>query len=194
MPIDNWEKIEGLFHTAADLPADEQRRYLDSVCAGDPVLRQEVDSLLAADRTGGEGIAAALTEAAQSLVGADPNIGARFGPWRVVREIGHGGMGAVYLAVRDDEQFEQQAAIKLLKYGMDTAELVRRFRHERQILANLDHPYIARLIDGGATTEGRLYLVMEFRSDKGRPRPHCGVQRSHPLKAPHRQIPPSRII
>ena len=162
MAIHKWQRIQDLFLEAADLPPDEQRRFLDSACLGDADLRQEVGSLLASDRTASEGIATILEEAAQSLLGADPVLGVRLGPWRVVREIGRGGMGAVYLAVRDDEQFQQQAAIKVMKYGLDTDELLGRFRRERQILASLDHPYIARLIDGGSTPEGRPYFVMEY--------------------------------
>jgi tetratricopeptide (TPR) repeat protein/predicted Ser/Thr protein kinase len=162
MPSHQWQKVQEIFGAAADLAAEEQRRLLDSACGLDSALRQEVESLLVADRAGGERITAALEDAAQSLLGADPMLGARLGPWRVVREIGRGGMGSVYLATRDDEQFQQQAAIKLVRYGLDTAELLDRFRRERQILANLDHPYIARLVDGGSTPEGRPFLVMEY--------------------------------
>ena len=79
-----------------------------------------------------------------------------------MRELGRGGMGAVYLAERADEEFEQRVAIKLVRRGMDTDEIVRRFRAERQILAHLDHPNIARLLDGGTTEDGRPYFVMEY--------------------------------
>jgi tetratricopeptide (TPR) repeat protein len=168
MPGEDWRRIQELFLAAADLPPDGQRLYLDSACAGDASLRGEVESLLASDQTAETGIATAVQSAAQSLLvldgvpDADPLLGARLGPWRVEREIGHGGMGAVYLAVRDDEQFDQRAAIKLIKLGLDTNELLERFRRERQILATLDHPNIARLIDGGSTPDGRPYLVMEY--------------------------------
>ncbi len=162
MAIDNWKRIQSIFLDAADLPAEEQRRFLDSACGGDDDLRQEVESLLVSDRTASEDIAALLKDAQQTLVEADPVVGLHLGPWRLVREIGRGGMGAVYLAARDDNQFEQRAAIKVIKYGLDTTELLDRFRRERQILASLDHPYIARLIDGGSTPEGRPYFVMEY--------------------------------
>ena len=97
----------------------------------------------------------------------DPPIAAsiddtRIGPYRLVRELGQGGMGTVYLAVRDDDAFRKRVALKILKRGMDTESIVRRFRTERQILAGLDHPNIARLLDGGATADGLPYLVMEF--------------------------------
>jgi len=159
---DNWEKVQEIFLAAADLPPGEQQRFLESACSDDPELRRDVDSLLVADRNHSHDIDLAVRAAAQQLLGADPVIGARFGAWRVSREVGRGGMGIVYLVVRDDAQFEKQAALKLIRAGMDTAELLLRFRHERQILASLDHPYIARLIDGGATPEGRPFLVMDY--------------------------------
>lgn len=88
--------------------------------------------------------------------------GTRIGPYKVLREIGHGGMGTVYLAVRDDDVFKKRVAIKLVRRGMDTDSIIRRFRNERQILASLDHPNIARLLDGGATEDGLPYLVLEY--------------------------------
>jgi serine/threonine protein kinase/tetratricopeptide (TPR) repeat protein len=90
----------------------------------------------------------------------DPD--SRLGPYRLIREIGRGGMGAVYLAVRDDDAFQKRVAIKVLKRGMDTEAIVRRFQHERQILAALEHPYIAGLLDGGTTSDGLPYFAMEF--------------------------------
>ena len=89
-------------------------------------------------------------------------VGRRFGPYRVVRELGRGGMGAVYLAERDDGAFEQRVALKLIKRGMDSDQVVARFRAERQILASLEHPNIARLLDGGASDDGQPYFVMEY--------------------------------
>jgi serine/threonine protein kinase len=159
---DNWEQVQEIFFAAADLPSAEQHRFLDVACSGNPDLRRDVNSLLAADRSHSHDFDLAVEVAAQQMLGADPLIGARFGPWRVSREIGRGGMGIVYLVIRDDAQFQMQAALKLIRAGMDTAELLLRFRHERQILASLDHPYIARLIDGGTTPEGRPFLVMDY--------------------------------
>jgi eukaryotic-like serine/threonine-protein kinase len=86
----------------------------------------------------------------------------RVGPYRLIREIGHGGMGTVYLGVRDDDAYQKRVAIKVLKRGMDTEAIVRRFRHERQILASLEHPFIAGLLDGGTTPDGRPYFAMEY--------------------------------
>jgi non-specific serine/threonine protein kinase/serine/threonine-protein kinase len=87
---------------------------------------------------------------------------ARLGPYRLIREIGHGGMGTVYLGVRDDDAFQKRVAVKVLRRGMDTDAIVRRFRHERQILASLEHPFIASLLDGGSTPDGRPYFTMEY--------------------------------
>src|SRR5271167_4657069 len=159
---ESWERIQKIFLEAADLCLEERARFLEAACAGDPALRDQVESLLAYDGAGEQRIAEALGDTAQSLFESEDITGKRLGAWRVLHEIGRGGMGTVYLATRDDDQFEKRVAIKVVKRGMDTAELLSRFRRERQILANLDHPYIARLIDGGSTPEGRPFLVMEY--------------------------------
>jgi len=159
---ESWERIQNLFLQAVDLCPEERARFLDAACAGDAEMRREVESLLAYDGAGERPIAEALADTAQSLFESENVTGARLGAWRVLQEIGRGGMGAVYLATRDDDQFQKRVAIKVVKRGMDTVELLSRFRRERQILANLDHPYIARLIDGGSTPEGRPFLVMEY--------------------------------
>ena len=103
-----------------------------------------------------ESEAGALLDDRASLVGT------RMGPYRVLKEIGRGGMGSVYLGERDDEHYHKRVAIKVVKRGMDSTEVLARFRHERQILAGLEHPYIARLIDGGTTPDGRPFFVMEY--------------------------------
>jgi serine/threonine protein kinase/tetratricopeptide (TPR) repeat protein len=164
MPADNWDRVEALFLRAADLAPDEQALFLDTMCASDTELRAEVESLLESDRKGGLEIAQAVRSEAAALLDdeSQPLIGARLGPYRVIREIGRGGMGSVYLATRDDDQYQKQVAIKVVKRGMDTADVLGRFRHERQILANLDHPYIARLLDGGTTADGRPFFVMDY--------------------------------
>jgi tetratricopeptide (TPR) repeat protein len=162
LPASDWERIQRLFFEAADLPLHEQDRFLERACADDRRLRSEVESLLRTDLAGAHDFDAIVSGVAQNMVGADPLVGTRFGPWRVVSELGRGGMGVVYLAVRDDDQFRKQVALKLVKYGMDTAEQWGRFRHERQILASLDHPYIARLIDGGSGPSGQPFLAMEY--------------------------------
>ncbi len=132
--------------TSLHLDARSRAAYIAEACAGDPDLLAEVESLLAADHAG---------------ISLEPGVPARVGVYRVVREIGRGGMGWVYLAERDDGQFEQRAAIKILQRGIDPSG-VSRFFAERQILARLDHPNIARLFDGGMTPDGRPYFVMEY--------------------------------
>src|SRR5215471_12926664 len=164
---ENWERIQSLFLEAIDLPPTERSSFLDTACAGDEQVRREVESLIAYDSTDEHRITDALGDAAQSLFESEDVSGTRLGAWRVIKEIGRGGMGTVYLACRDDDQFQKHVAIKVVKRGMDTAELLSRFRHERQILAHLDHPFIARLIDSGNTPQGRPFLVMEYV--QGRP-------------------------
>ncbi len=163
------ERIERLFHEALERAPHEFADFLSKACAEDATLRHEVESLLDSYRedenflqapVSAQSVAAladhAINQAEASIVGE------RVGPYRVIRELGRGGMGAVYLAERADGQFEQQVAIKILKRGLDTEQVLRRFRRERQILADLSHPNIARLLDGGMTNDGRPYLVMEY--------------------------------
>jgi tetratricopeptide (TPR) repeat protein len=165
--MNDWERVQELFLMTVELPAEEQTRFLDSVCLRDERLRRELESLLASDCDSGAAIAEAVQGEAALLLDSEPLTGRRVGAYRIVREIGRGGMGAVYLATRDDAEFQKQVAIKVVKPGMDTTEVLDRFRYERQILANLDHPYIARLFDGGRTDEGLPYFVMEHI--EGRP-------------------------
>jgi serine/threonine protein kinase/tetratricopeptide (TPR) repeat protein len=162
MPGQNWEHIQELFLAAADLPRDQQDHYLRSACDGDPELYWEVQSLLACDRGSADTLAGAIEREAQELLDVHPLIGTRLGAYRVLREIGRGGMGSVYLAVRDDDVYQKQVAIKVVKRGMDSEAVVDRFRHERRILASLDHPYIAKMLDGGTGPDGRPYFVMEY--------------------------------
>jgi serine/threonine protein kinase len=163
---ENWERVQSLFLQAVDLRPEERVRFLDRACSNDAKVRREVESLLAHDGAGEQHIAEALGDTAQSLFEAENLVGARLGAWRVLHEIGRGGMGTVYLAARDDDQFQKRVALKVVKRGMDTAELLSSFRRERQILAHLDHPYIARLIDGGSTPHGQPFLVMEYVEGK----------------------------
>lgn len=142
------------------MPADSRAPALDRICGGDNTLRSELDSLLrAADAAGGF-----LETPAVEQAGTLPQnpIPQRLGAYEVEREIGEGGMGTVLLAHRADGGFRQQVAIKLIRSGMDHELLRRRFINERQILAELEHPFIARLYDGGATEDGRPYFVMEY--------------------------------
>jgi len=157
-----WKHVQELFLEAVDLPPREQAAFLATACASDLELRREVESLLESDARQPCELEAAVEDLAQSVLSDGAAGDLRLGPWRLGRKLGKGGMGTVYLATRDDRLYEQQAAIKLVNPGMDTVGMLARFRHERQILAGLDHPYIARLIDGGSAPDGRPYLVMEY--------------------------------
>lgn len=164
--MDNWEHVQQLFAAAADLAPAEQSRFLERACA-DPEIRQEVEELLLADTEAAEALSRTVQTEAALLIDSPVLPGDRLGAYRVVTQIGSGCMGAVYLATRDDDEFQKRVAIKIVKLGMDTAEVLARFRHERQILANLDHHYVARLLDGGTTASGRPYFVMDYV--EGRP-------------------------
>jgi len=164
MTPERWSRVKEIFGAALEQEAAQRSSYIERACAGDEQLRVEVISLLEAHDTAGAFIE---EEAAQriGLASAAPKqdwIGRRLGPYRIVDEAGRGGMSQVFKAVRDDQQYEKQVAIKLLKPGLDTDSLLRRFKAERQILAQLSHPHIAHLLDGGATEEGAPYLVMEY--------------------------------
>src|SRR6516165_5736473 len=134
--MNDWERVQELFLMTVELPVEEQTRFLHSM--RDDELRAEVESLLASDCDSGAAIAEAVQGEAALLLDSEPLTGRRVGAYRIVREIGRGGMGAVYLATRDDAEFQKQVAIKVVKPGMDTTEVLDRFRYERQILANLD--------------------------------------------------------
>jgi tetratricopeptide (TPR) repeat protein len=155
-----------VFLEALELSPAARISFLDRACGGDSLLRQEVESLLAHDRLDAE-LAGVFQLAAAALIEDGSLVGQRIGAYRITSELGHGGMGAVYLAVRADDEFQKRVAIKVVKRGMDTYAMLERFRHERQILANLDHPYIARLMDGGSTADHRPFFVMEYV--EGRP-------------------------
>lgn len=165
MKLSTWDRVQQLFLAAADLGREQQARFLDSI--DDPALRIEVEEMLRADSESAATISSAIEDEAALLLESRTAAGDRLGPYRLLNEIGRGGMGAVFLASRDDDQFEKKVAIKIVKPGMDTAEVLGRFRYERQILANLDHPYIAKLLDGGTTREGRPFFVMDYV--EGRP-------------------------
>src|SRR5262245_58223085 len=158
---ERWRAVDRLFAEALERPPAERCAFLETACAGDVALRDAVERLLAADERNGTflerpvGPPLGLEEESRQEQG-------RLGPYRLLRLIGRGGMGAVYLGVRDDEQYERQVAVKILRSGLEDTELRHRFLAERQILARLEHPNIACLYDGGSTEDGRPYLVMEL--------------------------------
>ena len=216
MTPERWDRIQALFERGVGIPAAERSEFLGEVCPDDPELRTEVAELLRADTESGEGefILGAIAAGGRHLAppAGGPAHGRRIGSYRLGRPLGQGGMGAVYLAERADDQYRQQVAIKFVRGGLATPELERRFRAERQILADLVHPNIARLLDGGTGDDGTPYLVMEYI--EGEPidvycerrglglrerlllfREVCAaVQHAHQHLVVHRDIKPSNIL
>ena len=169
-PPQSWTEVTRLFEAALGLLPNERNAFLERACAGDAELRREVQSLLEADVQAGKFMRVAAYEGETPSTGptwhADSNgelpAGHCIGAYKLIREIAHGGMGTVYLALRADESYRKRVAIKLIRRGMDTDSILRRFKNERQILASLDHPNIAKLLDGGTTADGLPYFVMEY--------------------------------
>ena len=165
---ERWRQVAELFDTLVETAPGERARRLGELCAGDDSLRTEIEGLLRADADAADfeaRLESARADAARSWedgTRAAAEAGERIGAWRVCGEIGRGGMGIVFLAERADGQYEQRAALKLVKRGMDSEAILARFLRERQILARLTHPHIARLLDGGMTAGGLPYLVMEY--------------------------------
>jgi Tol biopolymer transport system component/serine/threonine protein kinase len=208
-----WPEVERILDLALELAPEERSALLDRTCAGDPELRAEVEALLL-------GAEAPVFFESPALGFADPLVDAEvagrtgefFGPYRLVRELGHGGMGLVYLAERMDGQFQQRVALKLIKRGMDSDEILHRFLAERQVLASLNHPHIARLLDGGVTPEGQPWFAMEYVEGVPLSR-YCdersqgiderlevfrkickAVQHAHQSLVVHRDLKPSNIL
>ena len=164
-PLDRFRRVDEVFDAALDLPAAERAAYIDRVCSEDQETRDGVLLLLDAYRRSESFLESPAVEVAAPLLEgahlfASASTPAHIGAFRIVRELGRGGMGRVFLGERDDGQFEQRAAIKLIQH--DAPGLIRRFLEERRILALLEHPNIARLMDGGVTTDGLPYFAMEL--------------------------------
>ena len=190
MTPDRWQRVQDVFAEATDLPAAARSAFLDEACRGDPELQKEVESLLSSLESASMGfLASPAIDAVPELSPAAPEPaspslarGTRIGPYEILALLGSGGMGHVYLAARADEQYRKRVAIKVVKRGTDTDFVLRQFRQERQIAAALDHPHIARLLDGGTTAAGEPYFVMEYV--EGRPLlDHC---REHAVALPER--------
>jgi serine/threonine protein kinase/tetratricopeptide (TPR) repeat protein len=230
MSPERWHEIEEVFQTAVEMPPAERAPYLDDRCGQDDELRGEVMKLLASDDSAADFIEVPIwtdsrflnTSAKKEISNSldqqfngndrDSFLGKEVGVYKLTKEIGRGGMGAVYLADRADGEFQQRVAIKLIKRGMDSDFIVRRFRHERQILASFEHPFIARLLDGGTTTDGVPYFVMEYvegetlykyadgkrLSTRDRlklfQKVCSAIDYAHEKKIIHRDIKPSNII
>jgi serine/threonine protein kinase len=212
---ERWQQVRDIFDRATALPPAERGAYLEDACSSDLELRKEVDSLLRSHEDAGsvflERPAVDLTSGAAPSLDRS-RVGRRIGVYQIVEAIGRGGMGEVYRAVRADGQYDKQVALKLVRVGFDSSFVLERFRHERQILASLEHPNIARLHDGGTTEDGIPYLVMELI--EGTPihrycdEHHLGVrerlqlfaqvcaavQYAHRRLVIHRDIKPSNIL
>lgn len=158
MNPERFRLLEALYDEVASLDPAARGRFIEDRCAGDDDMRR---ALLAAFHDGTSGLTA-VVERAASEISDDAWVGRRCGAYRIVRQLGRGGMGTVFLAVRDDDQFHKEVAIKTLKFDFESRTAIVRFRHERQILANLEHPNIARVLDGGTTEQGTPYIVMEY--------------------------------
>ena len=169
--VDN-RRADGIYRCALDLHGAARLEYLDRECGRDVRLRRRVDSLLASAESPGDPFEQSFAAARERLwrtmladgttPGEEDLSGQRVQQWRIARQVARGGLATVYLAHRDDGEFEQAVAIKVLRRGLDTDDVVTRFRAERQILSSLDHPSIARILDGGALPDGRPYLVLEY--------------------------------
>ncbi|HEX7915653.1 protein kinase, partial [Rudaea sp.] len=167
MDTERWQLAGDIFEKLLDVPASERVPLLGTLCGDDAELRKFVVSMLDSQEQAGvaaaKTVAAAPFDSAQSPAVQDvDSTDSRIGPWRLVGKLGAGGMGVVWLAERADGQFHQRAALKLIKRGMDTDAVLARFLRERQILARLDHPNIAHLLDGGIAADGRPYFAMEY--------------------------------
>ena len=161
MTAERWQRLEALFHAALEHRTADRGTFLSGACDGDAELQAELERLLEGHAQASAFVGSAIAGIEQ-VAAALPDDGFQIGAYRIVRELGRGGMGTVYLGERCDAQFDMRVAIKLIKRGMDTDAVLQRFRHERQILAGLEHPNIARLLDGGTTGDGLPYFVMEY--------------------------------
>jgi non-specific serine/threonine protein kinase/serine/threonine-protein kinase len=162
MASPTWQRQKDLFRSALERAPEKRGAFLDEACGGDAALRQEIESLLDAH---GEA-AGFLSRPAELEIDADEPAGRpapeRIGPYQILDTIAQGGMGTVYRAVRDDDAFRKTVALKLVRGGSRSDSFERRFRQEREILARLQHPNIAAVMDGGTTEQGQPYLVMEY--------------------------------
>lgn len=162
-----WQKIKEVFALAVEIPQDARAGFLQQVCSSDASVLCELESLLRAHEESSHVIEKKVFDLAANLESNGKNfVGQQFGHYKILREIGRGGMGMVFLADRDDGAFSQKVAVKIVRQSFSDEVLESRFRRERQILASLNHPNVARLFDGGMTPEGLPFLVMEYVEGK----------------------------
>jgi eukaryotic-like serine/threonine-protein kinase len=219
-PQEEWARVRQLFEAALAQPVERRPSFIAASCLGAPAIGDQVMGLLAShgrsagflERPAGRPFGDPPRDGPDPAEDADANIGRTIGPYSIESYIGHGGMGAVYLARRADHAFERRVAVKMVRRDMNTEVVVRRFEHERQILASLDHPHVARLHDGGTTSDGLPYFVMEYvegepitdycrrhrldtRARLAMFRTVCGaVQYAHQSLVVHRDLKPANIL
>lgn len=158
-----WKSVKDIFNNAISLDKDKREEYLDEACGNNDILKNEVKSLIISFERSGEFLNNPDKDLQLSLSPEeDLYLNKNIGPYNIVSVIAEGGMGRVYLGVRSDKEFSQKVAVKVIKYNNRSDYLLQRFQNERQTLANLNHPYIANLLDGGTTADGVPYLVMEY--------------------------------
>jgi serine/threonine protein kinase len=204
------QREEKVFEAALELPSEQRAAYLDKACAGDEPLRQRIEALLRADKEAGTLLEPVVT-GFQSDAPVTEKAGDKIGRYKLLQEIGEGGCGVVYMA-EQEEPVRRRVALKVIKLGMDTKQVIARFEAERQALALMDHPNIAKVFDAGATETGRPYFVMELvrgvpiteYCDKNnlstRQRlelfiPICkAIQHAHQKGVIHRDVKPSNIL
>ena len=210
MTAARWGEVKAVLAAVLEAPSTEREALLDKLCASDSAMRASVESLLAVE-THADRVLNSQAAPGAALRAPAP-LPAQIGPYRVIREIGRGGMGVVYLGERADGEFRKSVAIKLITTGVRDPGLERRFRRERQILATLEHPGIARMLDGGATSEGQPYFVMEYVEGQSLPawseQRKCGIEErlklflqvcdaveyAHQRLIVHRDLKPGNIL
>ena len=213
MSDERWARLQEIFHRALDDAPEERAAVVGAACAGDDALRRDVEALLQGAEAADRRLGRVVADAASDLTGsAEPDLSGSFvGPYRILERLGEGGMGEVYLA-EQSEPVRRRVAIKTIKRGMDTREVLRRFESERQALALMSHPSIARVLDAGTTPDGRPYFVMDLVT--GPPiTEYCdrhrltvarrlalflevvaGVQHAHLQGIVHRDLKPSNVL
>ncbi len=166
MTPERWDRVKDILAAALEMPLHARASYLDQQCKDDDLLRSEIELLLESEQEAGSEFLgeSSFAEAATALIPIEDNswIGRRVGAYRIVEQIGAGGMGEVYRAFRADDQYRKEVALKVIRAGQDSHSVITRFKNERQILASLEHPNIARLLDGGTTEDGVPYIAMEL--------------------------------
>jgi len=158
----NWEQVKEIFSATLELEPDARDAFVAETCSDNQTLRSEVESWLASHAESEDFIETPAFSANQLFSNGTSSAGRQFGNYTIIHEIGQGGMGVVFLAERNDGEFEQQVALKIVRQSVAESHMIERFRSERQILASLSHPNIANLLDGGVSGAGEPFLVMEY--------------------------------